>query len=206
MHPLRFPNSGIRAKVFVRKIGFKLPKAARRRGASPHAGAAAHGQATATTPCKGRLAAASASPKGAAAARRGGAYGQKRCPWARSVAASPQGRQLLAARRPQRGPAVGRSQRGPAVGRLQGATASKGCGASRRGGHPWHYGCQRARAAATCAGGGGGAEGERGVRASFGEKDDPTPINLGNSEDCPYVHNSHNTLNNSKNFEDYPLI
>ncbi|RZS15271.1 hypothetical protein BHM03_00047083 [Ensete ventricosum] len=23
-HPLRFPNSGIRAKVFVRKIGFKL--------------------------------------------------------------------------------------------------------------------------------------------------------------------------------------
>ncbi|RZS29311.1 hypothetical protein BHM03_00063023 [Ensete ventricosum] len=23
MHPLRFPNSGIRAKVFVRKIGFK---------------------------------------------------------------------------------------------------------------------------------------------------------------------------------------
>ncbi|RZS22926.1 hypothetical protein BHM03_00055763 [Ensete ventricosum] len=24
MHPLRFPNSGIRAKIFVRKIGFKL--------------------------------------------------------------------------------------------------------------------------------------------------------------------------------------
>ncbi|RWV95104.1 hypothetical protein GW17_00042301 [Ensete ventricosum] len=24
MHPLRFPNSGIRAKAFVRKIGFKL--------------------------------------------------------------------------------------------------------------------------------------------------------------------------------------
>ncbi|RWW82110.1 hypothetical protein BHE74_00009446 [Ensete ventricosum] len=24
MHPLRFPNSGIRAKVFMRKIGFKL--------------------------------------------------------------------------------------------------------------------------------------------------------------------------------------
>ncbi|RRT37032.1 hypothetical protein B296_00041019 [Ensete ventricosum] len=24
MHPLRFPNSGIRAKVFVQKIGFKL--------------------------------------------------------------------------------------------------------------------------------------------------------------------------------------
>ncbi|RRT31355.1 hypothetical protein B296_00049774 [Ensete ventricosum] len=24
MHPLRFPNSGIKAKVFVRKIGFKL--------------------------------------------------------------------------------------------------------------------------------------------------------------------------------------
>ncbi|RZR83061.1 hypothetical protein BHM03_00009609 [Ensete ventricosum] len=25
MHPLRFPNSGIGAKVFMRKIGFKLP-------------------------------------------------------------------------------------------------------------------------------------------------------------------------------------
>ncbi|RRT32447.1 hypothetical protein B296_00050918 [Ensete ventricosum] len=24
MHPLRFPNNGIRAKIFVRKIGFKL--------------------------------------------------------------------------------------------------------------------------------------------------------------------------------------
>ncbi|RWW81725.1 hypothetical protein BHE74_00009856 [Ensete ventricosum] len=24
MHPLRFPNSGIRAKIFVRKIGFRL--------------------------------------------------------------------------------------------------------------------------------------------------------------------------------------
>ncbi|RWW06924.1 hypothetical protein GW17_00029710 [Ensete ventricosum] len=30
-----------------------------------------------------------------------------------------------------------------------------------------------------------GAEGERGVRASFGEKDDPAPMNLENSKDCP---------------------
>ncbi|RRT83359.1 hypothetical protein B296_00010194 [Ensete ventricosum] len=49
MHPLRFPNNGIRAKVFVQKIGFKLhvmilnlvesfhkaAKAARRRGGQP---------------------------------------------------------------------------------------------------------------------------------------------------------------------------
>ncbi|RWW36497.1 hypothetical protein BHE74_00058479 [Ensete ventricosum] len=52
----------------------------------------------------------------------------------------------------------------------------------------------------------GGAEGERGVRASFREKDDAAPINSRNSEDCPRVHNSHNTLNNPKNSEDDPLI
>ncbi|RRT45537.1 hypothetical protein B296_00013351, partial [Ensete ventricosum] len=80
MHPLRFPNSGIRAKVFVRKIGFKLLKAARRRGASPHAGVAAHGQATATTPYKGRLATIRANPKGRPTTpTRGGSRPQGRC-------------------------------------------------------------------------------------------------------------------------------
>ncbi|RZR93770.1 hypothetical protein BHM03_00022343, partial [Ensete ventricosum] len=33
--------------------------------------------------------------------------------------------------------------------------------------------------------GSSGAEGERGVMASFGEKDDPAPMNSGNFEDCP---------------------
>ncbi|RWV77304.1 hypothetical protein GW17_00061884 [Ensete ventricosum] len=74
MLPLRFPNSCIRAKVFVRKIGFKLRvmrlnheesfyafllrfhnEDSEERGpatVSPHAGLAAHGQAAAKAPCK----------------------------------------------------------------------------------------------------------------------------------------------------------
>ncbi|RWV93915.1 hypothetical protein GW17_00043593 [Ensete ventricosum] len=32
-----------------------------------------------------------------------------------------------------------------------------------------------------------GAEGARGVRASFLEKDDPTPMNSKNFEDCPFI-------------------
>ncbi|RWV91930.1 hypothetical protein GW17_00045741 [Ensete ventricosum] len=70
MYPLRFPNSGIRAKVFVRKIGFKLrvmrlyrvesfytfllrfrSKGSEEEGrpatTSPHAGPATHNQAAA---------------------------------------------------------------------------------------------------------------------------------------------------------------
>ncbi|RWW44725.1 hypothetical protein BHE74_00049495 [Ensete ventricosum] len=65
MHPLRFPNSGIRAKVFVRKIDFKLrsKEEGRLATANPHAVPTTHGQA-----------AARANPQGAIA-RRGGAYG-----------------------------------------------------------------------------------------------------------------------------------
>ncbi|RWW43261.1 hypothetical protein BHE74_00051103 [Ensete ventricosum] len=85
--------------------------------------------------------------------------------------------------------------------------ASRGDDTSRRGGRPLagrlpaNKGSRRLRRDS-----GGGAEGERGVRASFGEKDDPAPMNSGNFEYCPCLHNFHNTLNNSKNFEDYPLI
>ncbi|RWV82122.1 hypothetical protein GW17_00056408, partial [Ensete ventricosum] len=73
MHPLRFPNSGIRAKVFVRKIGFKLrvmrlnhvelfyafllhfrSEGSKEEGrpaiVSPHVGPATHGQAKAKAP------------------------------------------------------------------------------------------------------------------------------------------------------------
>ncbi|RWV82224.1 hypothetical protein GW17_00056293 [Ensete ventricosum] len=75
MHPLRFPNSGIRAKVFVQKIGFKLRVMILNRVesfyafllrfccegseegwpamASHHAGPATHSQATAKAPCNG---------------------------------------------------------------------------------------------------------------------------------------------------------
>ncbi|RWV96330.1 hypothetical protein GW17_00040973 [Ensete ventricosum] len=84
MHPLKFPNSGIRAKVFVRKIGFKLrvmrlkrvesfyvfllcfcsegSEEGRLATGSPHAGPATHGQAG----CKGQLATSKAPYKGAA--------------------------------------------------------------------------------------------------------------------------------------------
>ncbi|RRT32054.1 hypothetical protein B296_00057093 [Ensete ventricosum] len=74
MHPLRFPNSGNRAMIFVRKIGFKLrvmrlyrielfyvfllhfrSKGSKEEGwpamASPHAGSATDGQAVAKAPC-----------------------------------------------------------------------------------------------------------------------------------------------------------
>ncbi|RWW50820.1 hypothetical protein BHE74_00042880 [Ensete ventricosum] len=53
MHPLRFPNSGIRAKVFMRKIGFKLrfhSKGNKEKGQ----------QGMARPPARGRLAAAKA--------------------------------------------------------------------------------------------------------------------------------------------------
>ncbi|RWW23102.1 hypothetical protein GW17_00012674 [Ensete ventricosum] len=76
MHPLRFPNSGIRAKVFIRKIGFKLRVMRlnrvesfyafllhfRNEGSeeegwpattSPHTRPATHGQAAAKPPYKG---------------------------------------------------------------------------------------------------------------------------------------------------------
>ncbi|RRT50193.1 hypothetical protein B296_00004060 [Ensete ventricosum] len=79
MHPLRFPNSGIRAKVFMRKIDFKLhvirlycvesfyafllrfhsEEEGRPAMANPHAGSATHDQAD----YKGQLAAVKAPCK-----------------------------------------------------------------------------------------------------------------------------------------------
>ncbi|RWV78750.1 hypothetical protein GW17_00060234 [Ensete ventricosum] len=91
MHPQRFPNGGIRAKVFVQKIGFKLrvmrlyhigsfyafllhfysesSEKGRPATASPHVGPATHGQAAAKAPlpapARGRPTMARASPQGA---------------------------------------------------------------------------------------------------------------------------------------------
>ncbi|RRT50876.1 hypothetical protein B296_00038062 [Ensete ventricosum] len=48
--------------------------------------------------------------------------------------------------------------------------------------------------------------GQEGLRHSFGEKDDFAPLNLKNSDDCPQVQNSKNTINNSGNSEECPLI
>ncbi|RWV84892.1 hypothetical protein GW17_00053362, partial [Ensete ventricosum] len=138
MHSLRFPNSGIRAKVFMRKIGFKLLVMRLNRVEWFYTfllhfrseGNEEEGRpTTASPPCRtgrprpsrsqgplqgggGRPAAARASPQGAVAARRGGTYGQKRCPRA----------QPLATRRPQGGPPTGRQQ---------GATACRGDSAGR---------------------------------------------------------------------------
>ncbi|RWW09523.1 hypothetical protein GW17_00026997 [Ensete ventricosum] len=68
-------------------------------------------------------------------------------------------------------------------------TARRGGGAGRRGGRPLVGRLPTAKdsrpyagAATTTA-----QKGERGVRASFGEKDDLAPMNLKNSEDCPCV-------------------
>ncbi|RWW44291.1 hypothetical protein BHE74_00049962 [Ensete ventricosum] len=91
MHPLRFPNSGIRAKVFMRKIGFKLrvmrlnrvklfytfflrfrsEEEGRPATASPHAGLTTRGQVG----YKGQPAAT-----GMASTCRGGACGRRQRP------------------------------------------------------------------------------------------------------------------------------
>ncbi|RZS15285.1 hypothetical protein BHM03_00047100, partial [Ensete ventricosum] len=56
MLPLRFPNSGIRVKVFVRKVDFKQcsEEEARPATVSPHARPATHGQAAARATRKGQ--------------------------------------------------------------------------------------------------------------------------------------------------------
>ncbi|RWW64055.1 hypothetical protein BHE74_00028731 [Ensete ventricosum] len=106
MHPLRFPNIGIRAKVFVRKIGFKLcvirlnhvelfytfllrfhsegSEEGRPTRASPHAGPATHGQVATKAPCKGAAGCGQRCPQGVTVARRGSSRSL-----ARSVVASP---------------------------------------------------------------------------------------------------------------------
>ncbi|RZS28739.1 hypothetical protein BHM03_00062391, partial [Ensete ventricosum] len=94
MHPLRFPNSGIRAKVFVRKIDFKLRvmrlnrvesfyafllhfcsegnEEGRPATASPYVGPSTHGQAAAKAPCKGAVGCGQGQPEREAnGARRG---------------------------------------------------------------------------------------------------------------------------------------
>ncbi|RWV77597.1 hypothetical protein GW17_00061547 [Ensete ventricosum] len=87
-------------------------------------------------------------------------------------------------------------------------TASRGGGASRKGGCPLvgrlpaGKGSHRLHRGSGC----DDAEGERGVRVSFREKDDPAPMNSKNSKDCPLIQNTENTLNSSENSEDYPFI
>ncbi|RZR91404.1 hypothetical protein BHM03_00019515 [Ensete ventricosum] len=86
--------------------------------------------------------------------------------------------QRLAARRPQRGLAAGRQQ---------GATASRGNDSSRRGGRPLARWLPAGKCSCRlCRGSDGDVEGERGVRASFGEKDNPAPMNSKNFKDCPH--------------------
>ncbi|RRT85879.1 hypothetical protein B296_00003194 [Ensete ventricosum] len=104
MLPLRFPNSGIRAKVFMRKIGFKLRvmrlnhvesfyafllyfcnEGSVEEGwpatASPHVGSATHGQAAAKAPNKGAAGCDQGQPaREVSAARRGSNQPQGRQP------------------------------------------------------------------------------------------------------------------------------
>ncbi|RWV81334.1 hypothetical protein GW17_00057260 [Ensete ventricosum] len=136
MHPLKFPDSGIRAKVFVRKIGFKLrvmrlyrielfyvfllhfrsegnEEEGQPATTNPHAGPATHGQA-----------AARASPKGGLAMP------------ARAIA--DRGHDRL--RPAHRGGS--RLQRGAHMGLPPAARVAT----------PWRGSCQRARATAACVG------------------------------------------------------
>ncbi|RWV90682.1 hypothetical protein GW17_00047095 [Ensete ventricosum] len=158
MLPLRFPNNGLRAKVFVRNIGFKLRvirlyhvesfyafllcfgnegseeegRPALMQGRPPSA------RPRPRTPARRWLATARASPQGAAAHR----------------GSSPQGRRLQA-RQATASPA-------PITSRLQGArkglrpaaslVASRVGGASHRVAASWQGGFQRARAATAYAG------------------------------------------------------
>ncbi|RWV85222.1 hypothetical protein GW17_00053002 [Ensete ventricosum] len=153
MHPLKFPNSGIRAKVFMRKIGFKLYVIRLYRVESFYVfllrfrreGSEEEGRQPRPTPLQGRPPTARPQPR-------------------------PPARGLL-------GPARKGGQRFPRGQQLPMGMAD--CGQPAGVATPWQGGCQRAWAATAY------ATGERGVRASFGEKDDPAPMNSKNSEDCP---------------------
>ncbi|RZR88241.1 hypothetical protein BHM03_00015783 [Ensete ventricosum] len=151
MHPLRFPNSGIRTKVFVRKINFKLHvmrlyrvesfyafllrfRSEERRPAmaNPHAGPARPRPRPAH---KGR------SPVGAVPVGMA-VYGQ---------------------------PARAASTTTPAKGQAAAWLAHVATASVQR------------------ASGGGVEGGKERARASFCEKDDPTPLNFENFMDCPHV-------------------
>ncbi|RRT31255.1 hypothetical protein B296_00048803, partial [Ensete ventricosum] len=97
--------------------------------------------------------------------------------------------QPLATRRPQRGPTAGCSQGAAACGqpcRQEGRRlpTSKGSRRLRRGSSDDDD-----------------AEGERGVWASFGEKDNLAPINLENFEDCPRYSGTHDAMVGDYDFE-----
>ncbi|RWV95522.1 hypothetical protein BHE74_00003232 [Ensete ventricosum] len=137
MLPLKFPNSGVRANVFVRKIGFKLRVMRLNRVESFYmfllhfySERSEEGWPPMATPAigvrprlliRGWLDARRWSPVGAAVAR-----GHDRLQSARRGSSLPWA-QSLASRRPK-----GR----PTIGHPQGATASRGDDASRRGGRP----------------------------------------------------------------------
>ncbi|RWV84903.1 hypothetical protein GW17_00053349 [Ensete ventricosum] len=167
--------------------------------ASPHAGPATHGQAIHSQgPLQGATGYeappvgtagcgqhAGATPTGKSTARGHGRLRPVRRGGSRPLA------QLLTARRPQRG-LTARHPRGVATREgLPPATnsvASRGGSANRRDGCPLAGQQPAGKGSHRLHRGSGGdddAKGKRGVRASFQEKDDPTPINLENSEDCP---------------------
>ncbi|RWV94573.1 hypothetical protein GW17_00042877 [Ensete ventricosum] len=115
-----------------------------------------------------------------------------RPPTARPWLRPPTRGRLAAARASPKGrPAVpaGRSGARKGLPPASSPTVSRGSDTSRRDGRPLvgrlpaGKGSHRLHRGS----GGGGAEGERGVRASFGEKDDPAPMNSRNFEDCPHA-------------------
>ncbi|RWV87610.1 hypothetical protein GW17_00050374 [Ensete ventricosum] len=149
MHPLRFPNSGIRAKVFMRKIGFKLhvmrlnhvesfyaflmhfrSEGSRCKGqpglatASPLAGATGHLQGGARPPATGGPPAVAVDPRARTAAARPqgpAAHGAT----ARGSCLRPSRRWRLPAARPQGAASL------PGL-PLSGAAANRGSAHARR--------------------------------------------------------------------------
>ncbi|RZS14449.1 hypothetical protein BHM03_00046158 [Ensete ventricosum] len=107
MHPLRFPNNGIRAKAVRRRGG--QPRLAPMQDRPPTA------RPQPRPPTRGQPAAARASPQGrptllvGAAARMGNSYGHSQLRPARRGGSRPRAHPL-AARRPQKGSVVGRLQ------------------------------------------------------------------------------------------------
>ncbi|RZS25271.1 hypothetical protein BHM03_00058448 [Ensete ventricosum] len=98
---------------------------------------------------------------------------------------SPQGQHLQAEAPPAGTTGCGSRLQGACKGLPPTASsvANRGSGASCRGGCPLAGRLLAGKGSRHLRRGNGGAEGERGVRASFREKDDPAPINSKNFED-----------------------
>ncbi|RWV82094.1 hypothetical protein GW17_00056435 [Ensete ventricosum] len=205
MHPLRFPNSGIRAMVFMRKIGFKLRVTRlilnEEEGQQGLARPPSRGQPTAAkapfkgavdcghTPCKGRLLAGAAATRGHSRLQpRPPCKGAAGCGQAPCKGRPPTG--TTGCCQPTRGcrPRAGRNGRSP--------------GLARKGLPPAASPVAYVRVVAATA----QMSTKRGLGHPFEKRMILPPLNFKNSKDCPHVQNFKNTLNDSGSSEDCPHV